>query len=111
MQYRELLSSWINSLSKQTSLQRHERGIKMESEIAHTTNPKHFLKSEEVKLKLSYVKENISKGVYDTHGMKLMTAFAVAILLYKNGQRSGVIENLTVDEYKLRRDDVLQKKL
>ena len=83
----------------------------MESDIAHTTNPKHFLKSEEVKLKLLYAKENISKGVYDTHGMKLMTAFAAAILLYKSGQRSGVIENLTVDEFKLRRDDVLQKKI
>ena len=67
LQYRELLSSCINSLSKQISLQRHERGIKMENEIVHTTNPKHFLKSEEVKLKLSYAKENISKGVYNTN--------------------------------------------
>ena len=40
-----------------------------------------------------------------------MMAFAAAILLYKNGQRSGVIENLTVNEFKLRRDDVLQKKI
>ena len=93
LQYRELLSFWINSLSRQISLQRHKRDIKIENEIAHTTNPKHFLRSEEVKLKLLYAKENISKGVYNTHVMRFMTAFVAAILLYKNGQRSGVIEN------------------
>ena len=111
LQYKELLNSWINSLSKQIKQQRHERGIMIDNEVAHTISPKEFLKSSKVKKKVSVSKENISRGLHETNDMKLITAYAAAILLYKNGQRSGVIDNLTVKEFQVRRENKLRSEI
>lgn len=43
---------------------------------------------------------NFSKEYVDT-----VTAYAAAIILYGNGQRSGVISNLTISEFELREEE------
>lgn len=53
VQYRNLLTSWINSLSKDIAIQRQERGIKLDSEVAHTISPYPFLNNDAVKRKVA----------------------------------------------------------
>lgn len=89
-------------MSKQISIQRHERGVRIDSEVAHTSSPNNFFNSTQVKDKLSLAKQAIRKGNFIPSDIKLLTAYTATILLYKNCQRSGVIENLTIEECKLR---------
>ena len=103
-QYKDLLSTWINSLGKPIALQRQKRGIKLDSEVAHTPSPNHILEDKEAKEKVQIASENLRAGKFDVQDIKLLTAFAVATLVYKNGQRSGVADNLTLSEFELRRD-------
>ena len=39
---------------------------------------------------------------FDLKDVKLLTAYAACLLLYKNSQRSGVVENLTLKEFSQR---------
>ena len=105
LQYKTLLTSWINSLSKPIALQRQKRGIKLNSEVAHTTSPNLFLMDKEVKRKVSMATEKIRAGGFDTTDVKLLTAYAAALLVYKNSQRSGVVDNLTMEEFELKREN------
>lgn len=102
-QYKDLLSTWINSLRKLIALQRQKRGIRLDSEVANTPSPNHCLENEEVKTKVSIATSNLRAGKFNVQDIKLLTAFAAAIILYKNGQRPGVVNNLTLDEFEVRR--------
>ena len=65
LQYKNLLTSWINLLSKHIALQRQERGRMLDSEVAHTISPLTFLDNEEVKRKVAIAKK-ISEQVFST---------------------------------------------
>ena len=41
--------------------------------------------------------ENIQAGSFDPTDVKLLTAYAATLLVYKNSQRSGVVDNLTMN--------------
>ena len=49
--------------------------------------------------------ENIRAGRFDPTDVKLLTAYAAALLVYKNSQRSGVVDNLTMKEFELMREN------
>ena len=42
------------------------------------------------------------RSSFDSKDVKILTAYAACLLLYGNSQRSGVVENLTVDEFSQR---------
>ena len=63
--------------------------------------PQSHLEHKEAKEKVKIVRENLRVGKFDVQDIKLLTAFAVAILVYKNGQRSEVADNLAINEFEL----------
>ena len=42
-------------------------------------------------------------SLFDTRDIKLLTAYAASLVLYRNNQRSGVIQNLTLKEFSQRK--------
>ena len=103
-QYKYLLSTWIDSLRKLIALQRQERGIRLDSEVANTPSLIHCLENEEAKMKVAIATSNLRAGKFNIQDVKLLTAFAAAIILYKNGQRPGVVDNLTLEEFEVQRN-------
>ena len=77
------------------------RGIKLDSQVAHTRSRNHILEHREAKEKVEIARENLRVGKFDVQAIKLLTAFAVAILVYKNGHRSEVADNLAINEFEL----------
>ena len=83
--------------------QRQAHGIKMSNMIVNTTNPYEFLKSTQVLKKLNTAKQNLKQAIFSPTDIQLVTAYAAALIVYKNGQRSGVVQNLTMEEFAMRR--------
>ena len=69
--------------------------------LPNTANPITFLESSEV---IDKVHESIKlfKKSFHLSDIKLLTAYGVAMLLYGNCQRSGVVQNMTVEEFEQR---------
>ena len=55
-----------------------------------------------MKHKLHSAKHNPIQKLNGKNDIKLITAYAAAKIIYTNSQRSGVIQNLTIEEYELR---------
>lgn len=48
--------------------------------------------------------DDISNNDFNKTAVSIITAYAAATIVYGNGQRSGVINNLTIEEYRLREE-------
>ena len=97
-----LLSQWTKSLSKSIAIQRQKHGIKMSKDVAIISDPYDFLESREVKTRLEKAKDSLKEEEIDISDVKLLTAYAAAKIVYTNSQRSGVIKNLTIEEFEAR---------
>ena len=53
--------------------------------------------------------ELISKGNCDNTSIDVITAYTAAAIVYGNGQRSGVITNLTIAEYEMREESYTEE--
>ena len=76
----------------------------IDSEIANTNNPYKFFNSTNVKAKLCHklAKENLFKDTFNIPDVKLVvTVYAAALQVYKNGQLSSVVTNITTEEFEL----------
>lgn len=99
-----LLTQWTKSLSKAIAVQRQKHGIKMTKIVATTSDAYEFLENSEVKAKLNTATHNLTMDdEVDINDVKLITAYAAAVIVYKNSQRSGVVKNLTNEEFNMRR--------
>lgn len=101
----DLLSQWIKSLSKAISKQRQQHGLQVMDTLA-TQSPteitSNFLNNKHLMGKVELAILNLG-ATFESADIKLLTAYAASILLYKNSQRSGVIQNLTLKEFSQRR--------
>jgi len=70
----------------------------MSNKIEFTPNPYDFLENSDVLYHLRKAKTNDNEEK-DPRDAKLLTAYAAACIIYKNGQRSGVVQNLTIEEF------------
>ena len=66
--------------------------------LPSVSNPLNFLENPTVNLKVQHAIACL-KVSFDIKDVKLLTAFAAAVLIYRNCQRSGVVQNLTIDEF------------
>ena len=94
-----LLSDWIKSLSKVRGKQRQQHGLEVMVRLSAespTKTTENFLNNKH--LQLGKVKSAIFKQgfTFESLDIKLLSAYAASVLLYRNSQRSGVIQNLTV---------------
>ena len=99
--YKDLLNVWINSLSKLIALHQQRSGIHLSNEVAQTSSPDKYLENKEVRQKVANAQDNLRRGMFHIQDVKLLTAFSAAIIVYKNGQRPGVVDNLTINEFEL----------
>ena len=100
----DTLSQWIHSLSKQISLQRQQHGVRVVNDLPTTTDPLKFTQNEEVHMRIKNTIKSLNDSYEDTEykRIKLLIAFAAALIIYENCQRSGVVTNLTIEEYENR---------
>ena len=99
--YLDLIKQWVYSLSKSISLQRQSHSLSIIQELPSVGNPLIFLENPTVNLKVQHAIECL-KVSFQLNDVKLLTAFAAALLIYRNCQRSGVVQNLRVDEFERR---------
>ena len=98
------LKGWCHLLGKSIAIQRQQYSAKVADEQPLAEEPEGFLANKEVTEKLQCAIRALETGM-NKRNMQLLTAFCVAMILYYNGQRSGVIENVTIDEYHNRIED------
>jgi len=74
-------------------------GIHMANKIEFTPDPYDFLENSDVLYHLRKAKANLAaeNEEKDPRDAKLLMAYAAACIIYKNGQWSGVVQNLTVE--------------
>lgn len=96
--YIDLIKQWVYSLSKSISLQRQRHSLNIIQKLPSVNNPLNFLENPLVNLKIQHAIACL-KTSFDIKDVKLLTAFAAAVLIYRNCQRSGVVQNLTIQEF------------
>ena len=74
----------------------------MSKRVATNADPYKFLNSKRAKVKLLNAKHNITQRLTTRDDIKLVTAYAAVKIIYTNSQRSGIIQNLTIEEYEMR---------
>ena len=94
-----LLSDWIKSLSKARGKQRQQQhGLKVMVRLSAespTKTTENFLNNKRLLGKVKSAIFNLG-FTFESLDIKLLSAYAASVLLYRNSQRSGVIQNLTV---------------
>jgi len=95
----DMLRQWAKSLSKQVAMQRQEHSKKVVENLPFVKDPNDILDNPELKEKVQNAIHNLTQTFFSDDA-KLLTAYCAALLLYNNSQRSGVIENTTIAEYK-----------
>ena len=100
----DMIQSWCHSLGKAIGLQRQQHTTKISDEIGLTEEPDDFLDNEKLHGLLHRAVKRLETS-NQTEDIKLVTAYCAAKLIYGNGQRSGVVENLTTEEFLNRVED------
>ena len=99
-----MIASWCHSLGKAIGLQRQRHSTKITDEIGLVEEPHEFLDSEEVLVKLHQALKRLETS-NQINDIKIVTAYLAASFIYDNGQSSGVVENLTTEEFLARKED------
>ena len=99
----DTLTSWCHSLGKSIAIQRQEHSTKVVEEIPFTEEPDDLFDNEDVNVRLQQAIKNLETG-NRAEDENFLTAYCAAKIVYSNGQRPGVIENVTTEEF-LRRHE------
>ena len=68
-----------------------------------------FLYNVHLQAKVNCAMLNLAAS-FNAKDVRLLTAYAASMILYQNSQRSGVIENLTIEEFSARVHKVYKEK-
>ena len=93
-----LLSEWIKSLSKARGKQGQQHGLKVMDKLSAespTKTTENFLNNKHLLGKVKSAIFNLG-FTFESLDIKLLSAYAASVLLYRNSQRLGVIQNLTL---------------
>ena len=94
----DFITNSTKKMAKHIKLQRHKHAVKVASELPSMDDPCNMLKSKELKAKIKDCIANLERAFAEDDA-KLLTAYCTAQIVYRNSQRSGVIENVKVEEY------------
>ena len=75
----------------------------MSEKVKTMSDPYKFINSKDTRDKLKMAAHNL-QYTFERQDVQLVTAYAAAIIVYKNSQRSGVITNLTYKEYQMKKE-------
>ena len=95
------IKDWCHSMHKQIKLQRQRHSSRIRDELALSEEPDDTFMDPRFQAKLQQAIDSLTT-VYQSDNAAFLTAYCAARLIYGNGQRSGVVENLTMDEFQKR---------
>ena len=104
----DAIQKWVAKRAKAhrrgVRMQKHSNEMKDEQEVESASNPKEFFGDDNVKAKINKIFDKAEAREKLTN-IELLTilAYLAAKVMYKNGQRPGAIQNMTIDEFKARK--------
>ena len=99
------LQKRAKTLRKDVKKQQMTNALRGEQEVDQATNPEDFWASNEVKGDVNNILQKAQRCTITSNEHITVLAYLAAILIFKNSQRPGVVENMTIDEYKKSRKD------
>ena len=99
------LQKRAKTLRKDVRKQQMTNALCGEEEVDHATNPEDFWANNEVKGDVNNILQKAQSSNINSNEHLTVLAYLAAILMFKNSQRPGVVENMTMDEYKKSRKD------
>ena len=94
----DALKGWGHSLGKSIAIQQQQYSAKVVDELPLIEEPDSFLDNKVVSEKLKCAIQQLQSGM-NKNDVLFLTAYCAAMILYYNGQRYGVIENVTIEEF------------
>ena len=94
----DFIATSIKKMAKQIKMQRHKHAIEVANELPSMHDPSTMLKSNKLKEKIKHSIRNLETS-FNEDDAKLLTAYCTGQILFRNSQRSGVIQNVKVREY------------
>ena len=94
----DTVSLWVRSMAKPIKLQRQKHTQKTAGRLAFIEDPYELIRGKKMLKTIKSAVANLRKG-FNRCDAKLLTAYCAAQIIYQNSQRSGVIENVTIEEY------------
>ena len=92
-------------LRKDVRMQQFSNAMKGENAVDNAGNPRDFWSNPDVKKEVYTILKKAETGDHLTNNEhSTVLAYLAAILIYKNSQRPGVVENMTIHEFQQRRD-------
>ena len=91
-------------LRKDVRVQQFSNALKGENEVDNASNPKEFWSNTEVKREVHTILKKAETSDLTNNEHLTVLSYLAAILMYKNSQRPGVVENMTISEFQQRRD-------
>ena len=73
--------------------------MKGENEVDNASNPKEFWSNTEVKREVYTILKKAETSDLTNNEHLTVLSYLAAILMYKNSQRPGVVENMTISEF------------
>jgi len=106
----DLILKWLQkrakTLRKDLKKQQMVNALRGEHEVDNATNPKDFWNNDKVKGDVNTILHKAECNInITTTEHSTVLAYLAANLMYKNSQRPGVVENMTIKEYTNRRND------
>ena len=92
-------------LRKDVKMQQFSNALRGEHEVDSASNPREFWSNANVKREIDAILKKAKTRDVTNNDYLTVQAYLAAIIMYKNGQRPGVVENMTINEFKKRRDE------
>ena len=80
-----------------------KNAIKGEQAVDNPENPNDFCSDPDVKRKVNKILEMAATGEISIDNHHTVLAYLAAKIMYKNSQRPGVVENMTIKEFDARK--------
>ena len=96
------LGKWRKSLRKEIRQRKTELRIRSRAEVGSSNNPDAFLESGKI---VRDVEAALDGTTCTPQQHKLILAYVAAHIIYRNAQRPGVVQHMTIEEYENKEED------
>lgn len=105
------LSKWRRSLSKDIAMQRAKHAMKSEIDVQVADDPLDFTQNSHVIAQVNEMLELGTTTSITTREYNMILAYLAASIIFENAQRPGVVQQMTVQEFKERTQIATDKTL
>ena len=109
----EITLRWLEKrakvLRKGVKLQQISNALRGEQELEDADDPKEFWGNPKIKEKIISIMQTAATGDIDKNDYRMVLAYLSSIIIFRNVQRPAVVENMTIDEFERRKDNIREK--